>query len=51
MENRGCTFALENHCPADTQIEIDTDAFRRVFLNILAMRLSTLARVCPVGWH
>lgn len=35
MENRGCTFALENHCPADTQIEIDTDAFRRVFLNIL----------------
>ena len=35
MEDRGCTFALENHCPADTQIEIDTDAFRRVFLNIL----------------
>lgn len=35
MESRGCSFELKNQCPPDTEIELDTDAFQRVFLNIL----------------
>lgn len=36
LEQQNFLFEVENNCSAEAEIEIDTDAFQRVFLNIIS---------------